>query len=96
MPKTRIYIVEIEIENFESHEHTFLRDFSPGFNCIAGLSDVGKSSVIRAVKLCAYNQFDQKMVRTGASFCRVKITTNIGSVEVRKGPDVNLWIIKRN
>jgi len=95
MPKQRIYIEEIELENFESHEYTVFKNFSQGFNCIAGLSDVGKTSVIRAIKLCAYNCFDQKMVRVGAEFCRVKITTNIGSVEVKKGPGCNLWVIKR-
>ena len=96
MAKPKIYIIEIELENIESHEHTVLKGFSPGFNCIAGMSNVGKSTVIRAVKLCAYNTFDQAMVRTGADYCRVKITTNIGYVEVKKGKDVNLWIVKRN
>lgn len=96
MKKEPIYIQEIELINFESHKHTVLKDFSRGFNCLAGKSDVGKSSILRAIKLCAYNEFSQEIVRLGAKFCEVKVTTNIGSVHVVRGKGHNKWTIIRN
>lgn len=39
----------IEINNFQSHKHTIL-NLSPGINVIIGKSNVGKSSIIRALR----------------------------------------------
>jgi len=94
--KPKIYIQEIILIDFESHKNTVLKDFSPGFNCISGVSDLGKTSCIRAIKLCAYNSFSQEMVRLGSDFCDVTVKTNIGSVNVKRGKNTNLWTITRN
>lgn len=70
-----------------------LDGFSEGFNAICGDSDVGKTSVIRALRLPAYNQFSPKSVRIGCKNCRVKVTTERGSVTVTRGKD-NIWDIE--
>lgn len=48
-------IKSIEIENVQSHKKSRL-DFVPGVNVIIGLSDSGKSAIMRAFKLCLKNQ----------------------------------------
>jgi exonuclease SbcC len=47
-------IKSIEFENFQSHKHSILQ-FVPGVNIIIGLSDAGKSAVIRTLKWCMRN-----------------------------------------
>ena len=41
-------IKSVGIVNFQSHEETAI-EFSPGLNVIAGGSDAGKSSILRAI-----------------------------------------------
>lgn len=41
-------IKSISISNFQAHKNTHI-DFTPGFNVITGVSDAGKSSVLRAL-----------------------------------------------
>lgn len=96
MNKQKIFIKKVELIDFESHRHTILDNFSDGFNVITANSDVGKTSILRALKLCAYNQFSPESVRLGAQFCDVTITSNIGYVNVKRGKGTNLWIVKRN
>ena len=48
-------IKAIEIQNFQSHQHSVL-DFAPGVNIIKGTSDNGKSSIIRAILWAGKNQ----------------------------------------
>ena len=83
----------IEIWNFEAHEHTRIENLSAGLNVIFGLSNAGKTSIVRALKLPAYNDFDPKSVRVGAKFCKVLVETDKGSVQVTRGPNDNLWEI---
>lgn len=45
----------LEIKNYESHKATRL-DFSPGVNVITGLSDKGKSTILRALRWVAENR----------------------------------------
>jgi len=84
-------IESMEIWDFESHEHTLIENFSPGLNLICGDSNVGKSSILRALKVICYNQFDQASVRLGANNCRIRVTTERGTVKVTKGINDNLW-----
>jgi exonuclease SbcC len=83
-------IKSIRIKNFESHEDSILDDFSPGLNAIIGLSNAGKSSVIRALALVCYNEFDPQSVRHGHENCEVEVTTSNGKVKVTRGKK-NLW-----
>ena len=48
-------IKSVEFQNFQSHKKTIL-EFVPGVNIIVGLSDAGKSAVMRAIKWCLKNQ----------------------------------------
>lgn len=45
---------EVEITNFQSHQYSLL-EFSPGLNAIVGMSDQGKSAIIRALTWCILN-----------------------------------------
>lgn len=81
---------KIEVWDFECHEHSVLHDFDPGLNLIYGESDSGKTSLVRALKLVAYNNFDPLCVRTGAKNCRVRVESDKGYVEVVRGTK-NEW-----
>ena len=81
----------IEIWNFESHKHTVIDDLSEQLNLIKGESNAGKSSILRAIQLVAYNIFDPKSVRVGEKKCEVKVTTERGSVKVTRGAGTNIW-----
>lgn len=83
-------IRKIELWNFECHKHTVLEDFNDGLNLIFGSSDSGKTSIVRALKLVAYNEFDPKSVRTGKKNCRVRVETDKGWVNVSRGKE-NVW-----
>ena len=48
-------IKSVGIQNFLSHEETFV-EFHKGFNVIAGVSDSGKSTVLRAIDWVSRNQ----------------------------------------
>lgn len=80
----------IEIVNFESHEHTVIEDLSDRLNLIYGESDSGKSAIVRALRLLAYNEFDPASVRIGSKNCIVKGWTEKGYVKVTRGKE-NLW-----
>ena len=83
-------IKSISIKNFESHEDTTIR-FGDGMNLIVGLSNSGKSAIIRALACVVNNRWDKSMVRTGYEFCRVKVETDKGWVECERGEKVNRW-----
>ena len=48
-------IKSIAISNFQAHKDTFI-EFDKGVNIIAGDSDKGKSTVVRAISWCLYNR----------------------------------------
>ncbi|MGE5379586.1 MAG: AAA family ATPase [Methylocystaceae bacterium] len=65
----------ISLHNFQSHEDTTL-DLSSGVNIIVGPSDVGKTSVIRALRWLYYNQpRGSSFIRMGTSDCWVEVET---------------------
>jgi exonuclease SbcC len=86
-------IKSIELWNWESHEHTLIDNLSAGFNLIFGESNAGKTSVIRALKLVAYNDFNQKCIRVGSKTCAVEVKTDKGRVKVSR-PD-NHWEVQK-
>jgi len=88
-------IKRIELWNFESHEHTVLDNISPGLNLLCGESNSGKTSIVRALKLAAYNEFDPRSVRVGATKCTVLVETERGSVKVTRGEKNNLWEVTK-
>jgi exonuclease SbcC len=88
-------IKSLHIKNFENHKDTTL-DFSDGFNLICGLSNSGKSSILRALRLVAFNQWTPRSLRVGEDNAYVKIVTDRGSVEVERGKKKNIWTVKKN
>lgn len=86
-------IKSISIQNFEAHEDTTV-EFGDGMNSIVGLSNSGKSGLIRAIMVVVDNEWDKDMVRTGYEFCRVKVETERGWVEAERGEKVNRWRCK--
>jgi exonuclease SbcC len=48
-------IESLEIENFQAHKYSVI-EFHPGVNVITGTSDVGKSSILRALRWVIYNR----------------------------------------
>lgn len=86
-------IKSLSIQNFEAHEDTTV-EFGDGMNSIVGLSNSGKSGLIRAMMVVVDNEWDKEMVRTGYEFCRVKVETERGWVEAERGEKVNRWRCK--
>jgi DNA repair exonuclease SbcCD ATPase subunit len=83
-------ILRIELWDWECFEHCVVDDVHRGLNLIFGESDSGKTSIVRALKLASYNEFDPRSVRTGAKNCRVRVETERGWVDVKRGAD-NIW-----
>lgn len=86
-------IKSVSIQNFEAHEDTTIH-FTDGMNSIVGLSNSGKSAIIRALMVVVDNEWSKEMVRTGYEFCRVKVETERGWVEAERGEKVNRWRCK--
>lgn len=86
-------IKSVSIQNFEAHEDTTV-EFGEGMNSIVGLSNSGKSALIRAMMVVVDNEWSKEMVRTGYEFCRVKVETERGWVEAERGEKVNRWRCK--
>ena len=88
-----MYISKVVLENFQAFEKGEF-NLSPNLNILIGVSNVGKSSVARALSLVLFNQWDKSWCRFGAKFCRVTITTNTGIVVIReKGEKINRYIL---
>lgn len=51
-------IKKLQLENFQSHKNSVL-DFSPGINAITGVSDSGKSAILRGFRYAVFNQPSQ-------------------------------------
>lgn len=82
------------MNGFESHEHTFVDKLGSGFNVVFGDSNTGKTSLVRALLLVAYNQFDPASIRIGHTYCEVTAVTHRGRVTVRRGKGKNEWEVQ--
>lgn len=81
----------LTIRGFQSHEKLRI-PFSKGVTCIVGPSDVGKSSVLRALGWVALNRpRGQAFIRDGER--RAQVTISVGGHKVTrlKGPGKNLY-----
>src|SRR5579871_3585861 len=89
-----MYLTKIVLENFQGFERGEF-NLSPNLNILVGVSNVGKSSVARALSLTLYNQWDKSWVRHGAKYCRITLETSTGITVVReKGDKVNKYILR--
>lgn len=87
-------INSIKVENFESHKNTVVK-FHEGFNLVVGLSNRGKSSLIRAFRLVSEGTWSDDCVTVGAKFSRVTCKTNRGKVVVERGKGINRWKVTK-
>lgn len=89
-----MYLTKVVLENFQGFERGEF-DLSPHLNILVGVSNVGKSSVARALSLVLYNQWDKSWCRHGAKFCRITLETSTGITVIReKGEKVNRYILR--
>lgn len=89
-----MYISKIVLENFQAFDKgEFI--LSPNLNILVGVSNVGKSSVARALSLVLFNQWDKSWCRFGTKYCRVSILTDTGIEVIReKGEKINRYILR--
>ena len=90
-------IKTIEIENFQSHKETAF-DLHPGVNVIVGPSDVGKSSILRAINWLLTNKpsgesFVSNWDNNGTS---IYLGFEDGSIERVRDKKFNGYILNRN
>lgn len=76
-------IQSLRLINFQGHKDSTL-EFDPFFNCIVGVGNAGKSSIIRALNLLLYNYWDKSWVTFGASYCTLVATLHNGTILTRK------------
>lgn len=80
-----IYFSKVEIDGFQSHDHTVIEFDPTGLTVLVGETNSGKSAVLRAILWCLYN--DPKgndFIMTGKSSVSVKVTFSDGSSIERK------------
>lgn len=89
-----MHISKIILENFQAFEKGEF-DLSPNLNILVGVSNVGKSSIARALSLVLFNKWDKSWTKFGAKYCRVTVQTNTGIEVVReKGEKINRYILR--
>lgn len=95
MRRMKKMIKSIHIWNFESHDDSFV-EFTPGMNLIMGMSNAGKSAILRALRMIINNDWNKDMVRMGYETCKVRVETDKGWVEAERGEKTNAWRCQKN
>lgn len=87
-------IKKLIIENFQSHKYTEI-DFSSGVNVIIGLTDNGKSAIIRAIHWLLFNKpSGDSFRRKGSTLTRVYAELASGDILIReKSKSVNRYLL---
>lgn len=86
-------IKSLRLINFQGYSDSIL-EFDPLFNCIVGVGNAGKSSIIRALNLLLYNHWDKSWVTFGATHCTLVATLRNGIVLTRKkGLKINEYTV---
>lgn len=82
-------INEISIDNYQSHEKSTIR-LDSGVNIIVGLSDSGKSAIIRAINWVIRNRpLGDKFIRFDSNKASVKISQSDSKSSVTRSKDGN-------
>jgi len=90
-----MYIKSLLLKNFQKHENLFIK-FVNGVNVIVGQSDVGKSTIVRAIRWLAFNDIKSDIVRKeGSKVTEVTLVLdNDTSITRIKSNTVNSYVLK--
>jgi exonuclease SbcC len=91
-----LHLTKVILENFQSHSYS---EFSldKNLNVIVGISNQGKTSLVRALSLVLFNQWDKSWVSNGEKFCKITLITSEGITVTReKGDKINKYILEFN
>jgi len=88
-------IKQLQLKNFQAYEDVTF-DFDLGFNCIIGPTNIGKSSVARALKFLLFNEWDESFLRKDSSFVYIKCTLENGVVVERWKGTLNKVTLTQN
>ena len=86
-------IDSIILRNFQAHKKLVL-EFSPTITVIVGASDVGKSSLIRALTwVCRNEPSGDEFIRHGADSAKVKLIVDDHTINRIRGKEGNLYLL---
>lgn len=94
-------IDSIQLQNFQSHKDTLI-ELHPGINAIIGESDKGKSSILRGLYLCRYNQpsgeaYVSKWARNEKGIQKKQLSVRVIKDRQQlirgKGPDMKGYVV---
>jgi len=81
------------LENFQCHSRLKI-DFDPRVTSIVGSSDVGKSAIIRALRLvCTNHPQGDAFIKEGANKCKVELIVDGRSIKRIRGKSENLYFL---
>jgi DNA repair exonuclease SbcCD ATPase subunit len=84
----------LTLTDFQSHRRTEI-DFHANFNAIVGMSNVGKTSIARALEFILYGKWENSWVRQGAKSCRIELVLDSGTELIReKGEKLNKYTLR--
>lgn len=89
-----MYIKSLKLTNFQSHKNTKI-EFTNGLNAIVGLTNSGKSSIVRALRFVLCNEQIEDFITQGEKNCEVivEFDNNIQIIRGRKGKENYYTII---
>lgn len=86
-------IVSIRLINFQGYQDSTIK-LDPKFNCIVGIGNSGKSTIIRALNLLWYGAWEESWVTFGKDYCELIATLSSGVILHRKkGPKINEYSV---
>jgi len=87
------FMIKLSLQNFQSHKNTTL-EFDKGVNVIVGVSDSGKSAILRALRwLWTSRPLGDYFVRWGEKDCIVKLEINGNEVVRGKEKKQNYYSV---
>lgn len=86
-------MITVKIKNFQAIAEATLE--ISGFTTLVGRSNVGKSSVIRAIQSCITNKPPAGYVRRGASSAQVQISDGSFTFGWEKGKSVSKYVVNQ-
>lgn len=84
---------ELLLRNFQRHQRYVLR-FDPAMTVLTGMSDAGKSTIIRALCWLMFNRpAGDRFMRRGAKFVAVTLKVDGHTITRRKGKKGNQYVV---